>query len=143
MDQAGNAAQPLSRLRHILVVEDDAVLALAIEATLTDAGAAHVELCHTTETALAALRRTQPDAIVLDVHLADRDDGWAIAELVDSLGARRPRIIFSTGDPDRIPPEIAELGQVLTKPYEPADLLRAVAAPRARGLLSRFRRAAR
>lgn len=143
MDQAANTAQSLPPLGHILIVEDDAVLALAMETALIDAGARRVELCHTTEAALAALRSARPDAVVLDVHLADRDDGWAIAELVDGLGPERPRIVFSTGDPDRIPPEIAELGLVLTKPYEPADLLRAVAAPRPRGILSRFRRTAR
>ena len=59
---------------------------------------------------MAALEQGPPDAIVLDVHLADRDDGWALAELVDLLGPKRPRIVFSTGSPEDIPPEIAELG---------------------------------
>lgn len=139
MDQAAEAAQ----LGHILIVEDDTVLALGMEAALIDAGASRVEVCQTTDAALAALRRARPAVIVLDIQLADRDDGWALAELVDGLGPQRPRIVFSTGAPERIPAEIAGLGPILTKPYDPADLVRAVAAQRPRGLLSRLRRTAR
>lgn len=143
MDEAVNAGQSLRQLGHILIVEDDAVLALSMEAALIAAGATRVEICHTTEAALAALRRARPDALVLDIHLADRDDGWALAELVDGIGPKPPRIVFSTGAPNSIPPAIAELGLVLTKPYDPADLVRAVAAPPPRGFLARLRRIAR
>ena len=82
---------------HVLVVEDDAVLGLTIEQALLDAGVAQVVLSASTEEALRRLREERPDVIVLDVHLADRDDGWAIAELVRTLGADSPQIIFSTG----------------------------------------------
>lgn len=135
-----NAAQ--HALGHVLVVEDDVILSLAIEAELLDAGAREVEICHTTDAALAALRRTRPDVIVLDVHLADRDDGWAIAELVSSVGPQPPQIIFSTGAPERIPPQVAELGAILEKPYDPRDLVRAIRTPARRGLLARLRKAA-
>lgn len=120
----------------ILVVEDDGILAMAIEQDLQDAGAGKVVLCHSTEAALVFLRDQKPDAIVLDVHLTDRDDGWAIAELLDDIGPNRPRIVFSTGAPQDIPEKIAELGPVLVKPYEPADLVAAIRGPQRRGLLS-------
>ena len=116
-----STAQPSSRTLpgHVLVVEDDAVLAMALEMALLDAGVEQVEISSTSEMALAALRSGQPDAIVLDVHLADRDDGWAIAELVRSLGPSGPRIVFSTGAPQDIPEEIAEMGCIMEKPYDP------------------------
>ena len=116
---------------------------MAIEETLRDAGVAEVELCPTTDCALAALRRKQPDVIVLDVHLADRDDGWAIAELVQALGPDSPRIIFSTGQPADIPEEIAALGCVLEKPYSPHVLVDLLAQPEKRGVISRLRGALR
>lgn len=131
------------KLGRILIVEDDTVLALSMEAALVDAGASQVEVCHTTDAALAALRRAAPDVIVLDVHLADRDDGWALAELVDGLGPKPPRIVFSTGAPERIPPAIAEMGPILAKPYHLDDLVRAAGAQRPQGLLSRLRKIAR
>lgn len=127
------------KLRRVLVVEDDPVLSMATEDTLREGGVEHVDICPTTDGALEVLKAELPDAIILDVHLSDRDDGWAIAELVESLGENSPRIVFSTGAPQDIPPHIAELGSVLTKPYAPEALLAALREPGRRGLLSRLR----
>ena len=126
-------------LAHVLVVEDDPVLGMATEDTLRDAGVRRIDICPTTEGALEILRTAKPDALVLDVHLADRSDGWAIAELVETLGENSPRIVFSTGAPQDIPPAIAELGSILTKPYAPQALLAALREPDRRGLLTRLR----
>lgn len=133
------AARPSLPLRRVLVVEDDPVLAMATEDTLLECGVAEVVVCPTTEAALEALRTDRPDALVLDVHLADRDDGWAVAELVKTLGENSPRIVFATGAPQDIPPHIAELGAVLSKPYTTEALVEALAQPARRGLLSRLR----
>lgn len=127
--------------RRVLIVEDDAILAVTIEMTLRDAGIDEIEMCSTTEMALVALRQNRPDAIVLDVHLADRDDGWTIAELVRSLGPSSPRIVFSTGAPHDIPQDIAELGCVLEKPYDPQTLVDVLRQPKRRGIISRLRSA--
>lgn len=128
-------------LGSILVVEDDGLIAMAIEQALLDAGASAVRICSSTDEALAALRDDKPDGLVLDVHLADRDDGWALAELVNSVGPNPPRIVFSTGAPQDIPPEIAELGPVLEKPYDPAELIAALQQPPREGLIRRLRNA--
>ena len=125
--------------KHVLVVEDDAILSLALEQALLDAGVGAVEICPSTDQALAAMGRKRPDAIVLDVHLADRDDGWAVAELVQTLGPKHPRIIFSTGMPEDIPGEVAEMGCVLEKPYDPAVLVDLLGNPEKRGIISRLR----
>ena len=124
---------------HVLVVEDDAVLGLTIENALRDAGVAQVALSTSTEEALRQLREDQPDVIVLDVHLADRDDGWAIAELVRTLGPDSPRIIFSTGAPQDIPEDIAALGCILEKPYDAGVLVNLLREPRRKGIISRLR----
>lgn len=124
---------------RVLVVEDDAILGLSIEQALLEAGVAEVEICPTTDQALDALRRGRPEAIVLDVHLADRDDGWAIAELVRSLGPDSPRIIFSTGMPEAIPEDIAAFGCVLAKPYDAITLVDLLREPKRRGIISRLR----
>ncbi len=128
---------------HVLVVEDDAVLGLSIEQALLDAGVGRVSLSTSTEEALRHLREDQPKAIVLDVHLADRDDGWAIAEIVRTLGPDSPRIIFSTGAPQDIPEDIAALGCILEKPYDAEVLVDLLRQPRRRGIISRLRGALR
>ena len=94
-----SAAKAKLSLGRVLVVEDDAILAMATEDTLREAGASNVDICSTTEAALEFLRQETPDVVILDVHLADRDDGWAIAELLKTLGPTCPQIIFSTGAP--------------------------------------------
>lgn len=124
---------------HVLVIEDDPVLVMAIEDSLRDAGVARVDFSPTTDGALEAMKRAQPDAIVLDVHLADRADGWAIAELVQDLGPNRPRIIFSTGAPEDIPEHIAALGDVLEKPYQTDALVKLLRTPKRRGIVDRLR----
>jgi len=139
MPRAKTARAQRSPIGQVLVVEDDALLSMDIEQALLDAGASAVQLCPSTAEALALLREHHFDAIVLDVHLSDRSDGWAIAELVDSIGPRPPRIVFSTGAPQDIPTEIAELGTVLAKPYHPDDLIRAVSASPRKGLMARLR----
>lgn len=127
------------RLGRVLVVEDDVVLAMAIEVALQDAGAAEVVVCPSIACTMEALEAGAADAIVLDVHLADRDDGWALAELADLLGPKRPRIVFSTGSPEDIPPEIAEMGPIFEKPYDPAQLAEALASGAKPGLFARLR----
>jgi DNA-binding response OmpR family regulator len=128
-------------LGRVLIVEDDPVLALALEAALRDRGAGEVVICPSIAATMAELEGERPDALVIDVHLADRDDGWALVELVDMLGTRRPRIIFSTGAPQDIPPKIAEAGAVFEKPYDPADLAAVLAGDEKRGLFSKLRNA--
>ncbi len=120
---------------HVLVVEDDAVLGMVLEQALLDAGVAQVALSSSTEQAMQHLRQERPGAIVLDVHLADRDDGWAIAELVRTLGPNSPRIIFSTGAPQDIPKDIAALGCTLEKPYDAEVLIDVLRQPKRRGII--------
>ncbi len=85
---------------------------------------------------MPSLRRTDAvGALRSDTGL----DGWAIAELVRTLGPDSPRIIFSTGAPQDIPEDIAALGCVLEKPYDAAILVDLLREPEKRGLISRLR----
>lgn len=129
-------------LGRALIVEDDALLAMSLEQALIDGGAENVVACATIAAAMEELDRLRPDVLILDVHLADRDDGWAMAELVTALSPRPPAIIFSTGAPEQIPAPVADMGAVLAKPYDPATLIAALAEHRRKpGLLDRLREA--
>lgn len=130
-------------LRRPLVVEDDAVLAIMIAETLKDLGAEQVSVCPSIALAVDELDRSTPDLLVLDVHLADRDDGWTIVELLRELTPALPPIIFSTATPESIPSRIASMGVVLAKPFASEDLTAAIglaSRPRA-GLLARLKEA--
>ena len=130
----------LPKLGRVLLVEDDAILAMSLEDALVRGGAQEVIICHTMQSTMEQLEDGEKlDAIVLDVHLADRDDGWAIAELVRTLGPDSPRIIFSTGMPRDIPEDVAAMGCILEKPYEPEILIALLHEPKRRGIISRLR----
>ena len=136
---AKTPAGPPAKLGRVLLVEDDPILAMALEDALLAGGAREVIICQTMQATMAELDSGKRlSAIVLDCHLADRDDGWALAELVDMLGPRRPRIVFSTGSPKEIPPQVAEMGPVFEKPYDPALLVEVLASDRKRGLFARL-----
>ncbi|MHA7820061.1 MAG: response regulator [Erythrobacter sp.] len=128
-----------SRPRRVIVVEDDAVHGLMIEKTLHDSGIEHVEVCPSTACTLPKLKSGSYDAIVLDGHLADTNEGWAIAELVRAMGEGQTRIVFQTGSPEEIPEHIRRLGPVLTKPYHPRDLVAALEQKPRAGLIAMLR----
>jgi CheY-like chemotaxis protein len=114
----------------VLVVEDDPLLALDLEQALLDAGARQVVIAASMQQAAAELESWQPHAVVLDVQLSDRSDGWALAEMVTMLGTRPPWIAFSTGQPEAVPEAVRRLGSIYAKPYDTrvlaADLMLAV-----------------
>ena len=141
----GKKAKPARKAKFgkVLLVEDDPILALSLEDALKDGGAKDVTVCSSMKATMEALEDANFDAIVLDVHLADRDDGWALAELVTLLGAKPPRIVFSTGSPEDIPANIAEMGPVFEKPYDPAQLVEVLAGDQKMGLFERLRGAMR
>jgi len=126
-------------LGRVLLVEDDAVLAMSLEDALRQGGASKVDICSSMSATMAALDKANYDALVIDVHLADRDDGWALAEFVSLLGPRPPRIAFSTGSPEAIPAEIAEMGPVFEKPYDPAHLVEELSGGKRKGFIARLR----
>ena len=126
---------------NVLIVEDDALLALSIEDVLRTAGVSEVKVCPTIALAMKAVEAALPDAIVLDVHLADRNDGWAFAEFVACLTPDHPQIIFSTSAPEEIPSHVAALGTIFEKPYDPALLIEVLRSRGSGGLFSRFRHA--
>ena len=114
---------------RVLVVEDDPLLAMDLEQALLDAGVRQVVISASMQQAANELERWLPQAVVLDVQLSDRADGWALAEMVSLLGTRPPWIAFSTGQPDAVPPEVQRLGTIYAKPYDTralaADLMQA------------------
>jgi CheY-like chemotaxis protein len=95
------SARPLSGLR-ILIVEDQAFIALQSQDELEAAGAIVVGPVHTVERALAALKATpELDGAVLDVNL----QGERVFPVADALSERGVPFIFVSGfGRDSLPP---------------------------------------
>lgn len=109
-----------------LVVEDDPIVAMATEEILRSEGYDPVVICASASAAVECLVTLAPRVLVLDTGLADRDDGWSIAELVRETVSPRPKLLFVTGSPEAIPSDIAKLGTVLAKPCTEEDFRRAL-----------------
>ncbi len=109
-----------------MIVEDDPLLSQDMADAIRAAGAKKVKTLSSVAAALTAFEKFQPAVLVLDVNLADRGDGWALAELAIQLSPKRPAIVFSTGSPESIPTRIADMGTLLSKPFPMAVLVKAI-----------------
>lgn len=109
----------------VLIVEDDILIREGLRAAFEDAGAGDVHCCGTVAAAMERLAGLDPEILVLDVGLADRDDGWGLAELALQLSSNPPLVIFATGRSESIPAEVAALGLVIEKPCLPEEVVEA------------------
>lgn len=92
-----DAGMPDLHGRRILVAEDEAIIALEIEATLEDAHAQVLGPHAGLEALLNAIEGPAPDAAILDVHLG-ADEVFPAAE---ALMRRGVPVIFHSGQYDR------------------------------------------
>jgi DNA-binding NarL/FixJ family response regulator len=85
-------------VRTVLVVDDHAGFRELARTLLEEGGYLVVGEAVDGVTALAAVRRLRPDAVLLDVHLPDMD-GFAVAA---ALGRERPapRVVLTSSDED-------------------------------------------
>jgi two-component system, response regulator PdtaR len=84
--------------KRILIVEDEAISAMALERLLKDIGCVVVKIVATGEDAIASAMTEQPDIIAMDIRLAGKMDGIDAATRIESeLGIP---IIFMTGYDD-------------------------------------------
>lgn len=95
LDAPRLAARPL-RGRRVLLAEDEALIAMDLEMTLSDAGADIVGPCLRLDRALVAAWSMGLDAAVLDLTLGGRPSG----ALVDILAARGVPVVIHSGHTD-------------------------------------------
>lgn len=104
--------------RRVLVVEDEALVAMLVEDALIDAGFDIIGPAATVEEALRLLERERPDAVVLDLNLA----GETSTPVADALAARGIPYVIATGYGAAGLPDGHRGATVLAKPYDPSDL---------------------
>jgi CheY-like chemotaxis protein len=110
------------REARILIVEDEAILALVLEEFLIDAGFAIAGVAGRLETAIELIEQGVTDAAILDANLAGVSSGPAAAALT-ARGV--PFIVVSGYLPEQQPRAFA--GAVcLQKPCRPDDLIQAL-----------------
>ena len=105
--------------RRVLVVEDEALIASLIEATLGDAGFSVVGPIATIASALATIERERVDLAVLDIRI-NGSHAYAIA---DELAARGIPFVFVSGFARKdMPPSYRHCAHI-AKPFEPEAIV--------------------
>jgi DNA-binding response OmpR family regulator len=120
-----NAVEQVQALPTILLVEDDQLIQSIVEEALTEGGF-EVSIFASGEEAVAALNHKTFRAVVSDIHLSGKMEGWDVARLAREIDPALP-IIYMTGkaagdwSSKGVPNSV-----LLTKPFAPAQLVTAV-----------------
>jgi CheY-like chemotaxis protein len=85
---------------RVLIIEDEPIIAMDIEALVTELGHTVVDIADTHATATDAARRHRPDIVLADIQLADGSSGIDAAREI--LRRTTVPVIFITAYPDRL-----------------------------------------
>jgi two-component system, response regulator PdtaR len=113
----------LSIPKILLIVEDQILLAMGLRDELEDSGYRVLKLAVAHQEALNFARAVKPDLALVNIQLADGDDGVALARDLKALGIP---VLFISGQPDRARLAKAVGIASLSKPYSPAEMVEAV-----------------
>lgn len=109
--------------RRVLVVDDEAMIAMLARDMLADLGCVVIGPADDLGAAMALVDGAGPiDVALLDVNLA----GKPVFALADALRAKGVPMVFATGYGDSGLRAVDAAAPVLQKPYQAADLARAL-----------------
>jgi DNA-binding response OmpR family regulator len=117
------AAMPLLRDLCVMLVEDDARLAMHLSAMLGEQGCRIIGPFGTVTPAHAALEVARPDAAVLDIDL----HGVMSFPVADALGRANVPFLWLSGSSSGILTQHLRVQPFLPKPFEQTILLSAMA----------------
>ncbi|AJE46208.1 response regulator [Celeribacter indicus] len=111
---------------RVLIIEDEAIIALDLQAIVAEMGHEITGVARTHKGAVQLADRERPDLILSDIQLADNSSGIeAVNEILAEAGDIP--VIFITAFPERLlTGERPEPAFVITKPYSEEQVLSAV-----------------
>lgn len=103
---------------HVLIIEDEPLIAMSIEDVLRDCGCTSFDLAASVEQAIVAAKRRCPDLITADVELAP---GCGIDAVAAICGERPIPVIFITSAP--APVDARRPGSIIVrKPFDTVQI---------------------
>jgi CheY-like chemotaxis protein len=110
---------------RVMIVEDQAILAMELEMVLVDSGCDVVGCAMDRASAFAIAERERPELALIDINLLDGMTGPQIAHrLVEEFGCA---VVFLTANPEHIPDGFAGALGAVSKPFD-EQTIRAVVA---------------
>jgi CheY-like chemotaxis protein len=86
--------------RHVLIIEDEMLIAMEIEQDLADLGFSSADIADTPARALACATRHRPDLITADMRINEGTGLEAVQAIVAALGD--VPVIYVTGNTDML-----------------------------------------
>lgn len=111
------------RPMHVLIVEDDTLLAMSLQALIEDLGATSTMVALTEASAIAYAHRYRPNLVVSDLHLADGLGADAVSAIRSTYG--NTPVVYVTGDPEKAR-HLDPSALVLSKPLKDDELIAAI-----------------
>ncbi|WP_027057989.1 response regulator [Mesorhizobium loti] len=99
----------------ILIIEDEALLAMELESLVEEAGHSVVGWATSSSEAKSMVGSTDADIAFVDIHLTDGPTGVEVAEYIGQK--KSSVVVFMTANPKRIPDHFAGAVGVIAKPY--------------------------
>ena len=111
----------------VLVIEDDPEIQALIDEALCDGGY-EPALAATGEEAITLLkgRQTKYRVLVIDINLAGRIDGWAVARAAREIDPDFPVVYMTGAAADQWAVQGVPNSILLAKPFAPAQLVTAI-----------------
>jgi DNA-binding response OmpR family regulator len=110
--------------KTLMIVEDEALVAMMLRDELEDAGYHVLDLTDRHTEALEVAKTCSPDLALVNIRLAGRDDGIELAEHLKALGIP---VLLISGQVSRARSAKTVAIASLPKPYDAADMVVAVA----------------
>ena len=109
---------------RVLIVEDEALLAMELEGLVEDAGHRVVGWATSSAKARELVDTVEADLAFVDMHLVDGATGTAVAAYIREKKASM--VVFLTANPRRIPDDFVGAVGVIAKPYTMNGLMAAL-----------------
>lgn len=105
---------------RVMIVEDQALLAMELELVLGESGCDVVGAAMDSVSALAVAERERPDLALVDVNLLDGMTGPQLAQRL--VTEYRTAVVFLTANPEQIPEGFAGALGAVCKPFDAATI---------------------
>jgi len=116
---------PKSKPLKILIVEDEALLAMDVESMVEDSGHVVVGEAASLYDVEALDADIDPDLAFVDMHLAKGTNGLDVCALIQQRWADAI-IIFVTANPAKVPPDFAGAHGIIAKPFSRNTFMSAI-----------------
>lgn len=114
----------MSEPLKVLIVEDEALLAMELESLVEDAGHSVAGWATSSTEARAMVDALDADIAFVDVHLTDGPTGIDVAQYIAEK--KCSMVVFMTANPKRIPENFCGAIGVIAKPYTMNGLMAAL-----------------